>query len=143
MSMNMWWGVKRRVAVVLALGLVVGMQGCGGGGGDPGTCILCDDSNNSAAAGLPSQINFSLSQTSLNIEGYNVDGTPNEYSVITSDRRGNPVPTGTRIYFTSEGGRFKLPRALNWSMGSRAPFSTSCLLSPDLMMDGSLSWPMP
>jgi hypothetical protein len=47
-SMNTWWGIKRRVALVPALGLVVGMRGCGGGGGDPGTCILCDDSTSSA-----------------------------------------------------------------------------------------------
>jgi hypothetical protein len=44
MRMNMWWGIKRRVALVLALGLAVGIQGRGGGGGDPGTCLLCDDS---------------------------------------------------------------------------------------------------
>jgi hypothetical protein len=123
MSMNMW-GIKRGVALVLVLCLGVGLLGCGGGGGDPGTCILCDDSNNSAAAGLPSQINFSLSQTSLNIEGYNVDGIPNEYSVIASDRRGNPVPTGTRIYFTSEGGQVQATKSIELVDGkSRAIFN--------------------
>jgi hypothetical protein len=123
MSMNMS-GIKRVAAVALALGLGVGMLGCGGGGGDPGTCILCDDSVNSATGGPPSQINFSLSQTSLNIEGYNVDGIPNEYNVIASDRRGNPVPSGTLVYFTSEGGQIETTKKIEFVDGkSRAFFS--------------------
>lgn len=59
----------------------------------------------SVAVGLPSQLNFSLSQQTLNIEGYNIDGTPNTYSIIASDRSGNPVPVGTSINFITEGGQ--------------------------------------
>ena len=57
------------------------------------------------AVGLPSELNFSLSQTTLNIEGYDIDGTPNVYSIIASDRLANPVPTGTAINFIAEGGQ--------------------------------------
>ena len=59
----------------------------------------------SIAVGLPSQLNFSLSQTTLNIEGYDIDGTTNAYSIIASDRLSNPVPTGTSINFIAEGGQ--------------------------------------
>lgn len=57
------------------------------------------------AVGLPSELNFSLSQGKLNIEGYDIDGTPNTYSIIASDRLANPVPTGTAINFIAEGGQ--------------------------------------
>ena len=57
------------------------------------------------AIGLPSQLNFSLSQGTKNIEGYNIDGTPNTYQIIGADRSGNPVPAGTSINFVTEGGQ--------------------------------------
>lgn len=59
------------------------------------------------AVGLPSELNFSLSQTTLNIEGYDIDGTPNVYSIIASDRLANPVPTGTAMNFIAEGGQIE------------------------------------
>jgi len=62
-------------------------------------------SNLSVAVGLPSQLNFSLSQGTKNIEGYNIDGTPNTYQIIAADRSGNPVPAGTSINFVTEGGQ--------------------------------------
>jgi hypothetical protein len=62
-------------------------------------------SNLSVAVGLPSQLNFSLSQGLRNIEGYNIDGTPNTYQIIAADRSGNPVPAGTSINFVTEGGQ--------------------------------------
>jgi hypothetical protein len=58
----------------------------------------------SIAVGLPSQLNFSLSQNTINIEGLDRDGTPNSYTTIVSDRLGNPVPAGTTINFVVEGG---------------------------------------
>jgi len=48
-----------------------------------------------------------LSQTTLNIEGYDIDGTPNVYSIIASDRLANPVPTGTAMNFIAEGGQIE------------------------------------
>jgi hypothetical protein len=64
----------------------------------------------SIAVGLPSQLNFSLSQGSFNIEGYNRDGTSNTYTIIASDRVGNPVPDGTAINFIAEGGQVQAIR---------------------------------
>lgn len=69
--------------------------------------IATVSSNLSVAVGLPSQLNFSLSQTTRNIEGYDIDGTPNTYQIIASDRSGNPVPAGTSINFVTEGGQIE------------------------------------
>jgi hypothetical protein len=69
------------------------------------TPVSTSSSNLSIAVGLPTQSAFSLSQTTLNIEGYDLDGAPNTYKVIASDRMGNPVPAGTSINFVSEGGQ--------------------------------------
>ena len=69
------------------------------------TSISTVSSNLSVAVGLPSQLNFSLSQGTRNIEGFNIDGTPNTYQIIAADRSGNPVPAGTSINFVAEGGQ--------------------------------------
>ena len=69
------------------------------------TSISTVSSNLSVAVGLPSQLNFSFSQLTRNIEGYNIDGTPNVYQIIAADRSGNPVPAGTSINFVAEGGQ--------------------------------------
>ena len=54
-----------------------------------GSSISTVSSSLSIAVGLPSQLNFSLSQGTKNIEGYNIDGTPNTYQIIASDRSGS------------------------------------------------------
>jgi Bacterial Ig-like domain (group 1) len=69
--------------------------------------IATVSSNLSVAVGLPSQLNFSLSQGTRNIEGYNIDGTPNTYQIIAADRSGNPVPAGTSINLVAEGGQIE------------------------------------
>lgn len=62
------------------------------------------------AVGLPSQQNFSMSQRTFNIEGLDIDGSANSYTVIASDRLGNPVPEGTAINFVAEGGQVQAIR---------------------------------
>lgn len=73
----------------------------------PSDCIFTVSSNLSVAVGLPSQLNFSLAQKTINIEGLNVDGTTNTYTVIASDRMGNPVPAGTTVNFVAEGSQIQ------------------------------------
>lgn len=72
-----------------------------------GTNISTVSSNLSVAVGLPSQLNFSLSQAAKNIEGMDRDGTTNTYQIIAADRNGNPVPAGTSINFVTEGGQIE------------------------------------
>jgi hypothetical protein len=74
------------------------------------TGVSTFSSNLAIAVGLPSQQNFSLSQRTFNIEGLNVDGSTNSYTVIASDRLGNPVPDGTAINFIAEGGQVQAIR---------------------------------
>ncbi|MCZ8234699.1 MAG: Ig-like domain-containing protein [Inhella sp.] len=75
-----------------------------------GSSISTVSSNLSIAVGLPSQLNFSLSQGTINIEGYDYDGTANTYTIIASDRLGNPVPEGTSVNFVAEGGQIQAIR---------------------------------
>jgi hypothetical protein len=82
-----------------------------------GTSISTVSSNLSVATGLPSQLNFSLSQTALNIEGFDRDGTTNEYNIIAADRSGNPVPVGTSINFVTEGGQIEAIRQIQLANG--------------------------
>ena len=56
------------------------------------------------AVGLPSQLNFSLAQGTHNIEGFDIQGTANTYTILAADRLGNPVPDGTAINFVLEAG---------------------------------------
>ncbi len=86
-----------------------------------GNSISTVSSTLAIAVGLPSQLNFSLSQGTRNIEGYNVDGTSNTYTIIASDRLGNPVPDGTAINFVTEGGQVQAIRFTQTTAGlSRA-----------------------
>ncbi len=61
----------------------------------------------SVATGLPSQLHFSLSQGTFNIEGGSLDGTANTYTVRAADRSGNPVPDGTSVLYWAEGGQIQ------------------------------------
>jgi hypothetical protein len=57
------------------------------------------------AVGLPSQLNFSMSQGTFNIEAFDYDGIKNTYTIYAADRSGNPLPDGTTINFWAEGGQ--------------------------------------
>lgn len=82
-----------------------------------GKSISTVSSNLAVAVGLPSQLNFSLSQGTRNIEGMNIDGTANTYSIIASDRMGNPVPVGTTISFVAEGGQVEASKQIVLTSG--------------------------
>lgn len=75
-----------------------------------GSSISTVSSSLSVAVGLPSQLNFSLSVGTLNMEGYDIDGVANTFNIIASDRLGNPVPDGTAINFVSESGQVQATR---------------------------------
>lgn len=56
------------------------------------------------STGIPDQDSFSLSATTVNPEAWNVDGTEVEVTARLADAFNNPVPDGTAISFTTEGG---------------------------------------
>ena len=82
-----------------------------------GQTIATVSSNLSVGIGLPSQLNFSMSQQTINIEGYNVDNVPNTYTLIAADRSGNPVPVGTAINFVAEGGQVEFTKQIQQLSG--------------------------
>jgi hypothetical protein len=59
------------------------------------------------STGIPDQDSFSLSATVLNPDGWNRDGTIVEVTARLADAFNNPVPDGTAVIFTTEGGRIE------------------------------------
>jgi hypothetical protein len=56
------------------------------------------------STGIPDQDSFSLSAEVLNAEGWNRDGTEVKVIARMADAFNNPVPDGTTVSFTTEGG---------------------------------------
>lgn len=71
------------------------------------TAIRSQSTALTVTTGLPSQDFLSLSISTHNIEGWNIDGTTTQLNIIASDRLGNPVPDGTAINFVTEGGQIQ------------------------------------
>lgn len=103
-----------------------------------GTVVSTVSSNLSVAVGFPSQLNFSLSQGTHNIEGFDRDGTTNTYSIIAADRNGNPVPTGTTINFVTEGGTIE-PSRQTQLVNGLARASANFLSSSPRPIDGRIT----
>lgn len=103
-----------------------------------GTNISTVSSNLSIRVGLPSQLNFSLSQDTLNIEGMDADGATNNYNIIASDRQGNPVPQGTTINFITEGGEVEASKQITLQNGL-ARASAGFLSSEPRPVDGRIT----
>ena len=56
------------------------------------------------STGIPHNNGFTIAASTLNIEGFNVDGTPTTITARLSDHFGNLVPDGTAVSFRTEGG---------------------------------------
>ncbi len=56
------------------------------------------------STGLPDQNSFSMSIETFNPLAWNVDGVEVDVTIRAADHFNNPVPDGTTIYFTTEGG---------------------------------------
>lgn len=91
------------------------------------------------AVGLPSQLNFSLAQGTLNIEGYSIQGTPNTYNIIASDRLGNPVPDGTAINFVTEGGQVEAIKQTALSGNGIATATANFASASPVPVDGRIT----
>lgn len=59
------------------------------------------------STGTPTENNFSLALTTRNVEGFDVDGTTDTVTVRLADRFNNPVPDGTAVSFTTNGGQIQ------------------------------------
>jgi hypothetical protein len=67
--------------------------------------VYSESQNLTVASGPPSQRYMSVSQSSFNVEGQNIDGTNTTITVRLADRQGNPVQDGTVVNFTASGGQ--------------------------------------
>jgi hypothetical protein len=70
-----------------------------------GSQILTTQSDQlTITTGVPAQDGFSLSVSTPNIEGLNNDGVTTQVTARLADHFRNPVPDGTAVNFTAEGG---------------------------------------
>ncbi|MFB2733375.1 hypothetical protein [Shewanella mangrovisoli] len=81
------------------------------------------------STGIPDQDSFSLSASILNAEGWDVDGTKVTVTARLADAFNNPVPDGTTVSFTTEGGAIE--DACQTVKGSCSVIWTSQLARPE------------
>lgn len=104
-----------------------------------GSTISTVSSALAIAVGLPSQLNFSFAQRTINIEGYNLQGTTNTYTVIASDRLGNPVPDGTAINFVAEGGQIQATQQTALNASGIATATANFVTASPVPVDGRVT----
>lgn len=72
--------------------------------GPTGTTLTTQSSALTITTGIPDQDSFSLSATKLNPEFRDIDGVTTVVTARLADHFNNPVPDGTVVNFTTEGG---------------------------------------
>ncbi|MET1256313.1 hypothetical protein [Aliikangiella maris] len=72
-------------------------------GSDPE--IVTQSSNLVVSTGIPDQDSFTLAASQYNPEGWDIAGAPVQITAFLADGFNNPVPDGTVVYFSTEGGR--------------------------------------
>ncbi|MEJ6520217.1 hypothetical protein PQI64_10725 [Shewanella bicestrii] len=72
--------------------------------GTDGSSISSQSNVLVVSTGKPDQDSFSLSASVLNVEGWNYDGAKVTVTARLADAFNNPVPDGTAVVFTAEGG---------------------------------------
>jgi hypothetical protein len=73
-------------------------------GATAGTTLTTQSNGLTISTGIPDQDSFSLSATTLNPEFLNFDGNTTVLTARLADHFNNPVPNGTAVNFTIEGG---------------------------------------
>lgn len=70
-----------------------------------GTELKTQSDQLSISTGIPAQDSVSLSASIHNIEGWQYDGVTTDLTMRMADHFRNPVPDGTSVVFTAEGGK--------------------------------------
>ena len=99
-------------------------------GASAGSTLTTQSSGLTITTGIPAQDSFSLSATKLNPEFRDVDGNTTVLTVRLADHFRNPVPDGTVVNFTTEGGSIvgscqTAAGACSSTMTSQAPRPTN------------------
>jgi hypothetical protein len=97
--------------------------------GTDNTSISTQSDLLSINTGLPNQNSFSMSASNLNVEAFNIRGQEVIYTARLSDSFNNPVPDGTTVNFTTEGG--VIEPSCNTVAGVCTVIWTSTDLNPD------------
>ena len=100
--------------------------------GATGTTLTTQSSGLTITTGIPDQDSFSLSATLLNPEFRDIDGNTTVLTARLADHFNNPVPDGTVVNFTTEGGSI----IASCSTASSACSSTLTSQAPRLALDG-------
>jgi hypothetical protein len=72
--------------------------------GAGGVVLSTQSDQLTVTTGIPDQASFSLSASTLNIEGWDHDGITTVLAARLADHFSNPVPDGTAVNFIAEGG---------------------------------------
>src|SRR6267142_4723005 len=93
-----------------------------------GVTLTTQSDQLTVTTGIPDQDSFSLSATTLNIEGWNFDGVITTLTARLSDHFSNPVPDGTTVNFVAEGGQ--LVSSCSTTSGGCSATMTSAAFRP-------------
>jgi hypothetical protein len=93
-----------------------------------GVTLTSQSDQLTVTTGIPDQDSFSVSATTLNIEGLNHDGVTTVLTARLSDHFSNPVPDGTTVNFIAEGGQ--MVSSCNTVNGSCSATMTSAEFRP-------------
>ena len=95
-----------------------------------GTMLSTQSDQLTITTGIPDQQNVSLSATTLNIEGWDYDGISTAITARLADHFNNPVPDGTAVNFTAEGG-VVTPSCITTAGACSATFTSQALRPND------------
>jgi hypothetical protein len=116
----------RKILTLLPVLLAAGglLTGCGGGGPDAGTPLYTPLATTDDTSGLADVSTAKATQKSMSIaaEDYGLNwGINNESTSVTvmvADTAGNPLPKGTKVQFTTEGGQIESYCTIGTSTGT-------------------------
>lgn len=89
---------------------VLALNGCGGGGGDPGTTFQSGDNDGDGLSDV-STTKATQKSVSFAAEDYQLDWSSNgittSVTILVADTAGNPLPAGSKIQFSTSGGQIE------------------------------------
>ena len=107
---------------------------------NPASLIVSNVSDSlTVTTGLADYNSFSLSATTLNVEGWSHDGESSTITIRSADHFNNPVPDGTVINFRTEGGSISASCetagrtgacSLDWTSQNPRPFEGTSVVCP-------------
>lgn len=133
--------MRKTLKVAAALIAASALAACGGGGADAGTSPFASGSAASSPSGagtvgpapgggisvvsngVPSQKYMSIAVETYNLD-WSFDGKTTTISVRVADSAGNPVPQGTVVQFSTEGGQIQKSCQLSGSTSAGLTLST-------------------